>query len=198
MRIGTRSLAIAAGLALAASLTAQDAKKASDEKAMMEAMQKASTPGEVHKKLEPFVGTFDARLQMWTDPSKPPETSTGTMTNTWVMGNRFVQQSFEGTFMGQPFNGMGYVGYDNVTKKIQSVWMDSMSTGMMWMTGTADAAGKAVTTKGMMSDPMRGKAVSVEDRIAIADNDHHTFEMWGKGPDGKPMKYMEIQYTRKK
>jgi hypothetical protein len=197
MKIGSRSLAIAAGLALAASLTAQDAK-APDEKKMMEAMQKASTPGEAHKKLEPFVGTFDARLRMWMDPTKPPEDSTGTMTNTWVLGNRFVQQSFEGTFMGEPFAGMGYVGYDNVTKKIQSVWMDTASTAMMWMTGGADAAGKAVTTKGTMSDPMSGKTMPIEDRITIVDDDHHRFEMWGKGPNGKQMKYMEIEYTRKK
>jgi len=197
MRIGTRSLAIAAGLALAASLTAQD-NKAPDEKAMMEAMQKAATPGEAHKKLEPFVGTFDAKVRMWSDPSKPPQESTGTMTNSWVMGNRFVQQSFEGSLMGQPFQGTGYVGYDNVSKKIQSVWMDSMSTGMMYMTGTADASGKAVTTKGTMSDPGSGRTVPVQDKITVVDNDHHTFELWGKGPGGKQMKYMEIEYTRKK
>ena len=33
-----------------------------EETKMMEAWQKASTPGEVHKKLDPFVGTFDAGL----------------------------------------------------------------------------------------------------------------------------------------
>ena len=34
--------------------------------------------------------------------------------------------------------------------------------------------------------------------VTVADNDHHTMEMWGQGPDGKPVKMMEIQYTRKK
>jgi hypothetical protein len=32
----------------------------------------------------------------------------------------------------------------------------------------------------------------------MADNDHHTFEMWGPDPTGKVFKMMEIQYTRKK
>ena len=201
MKIGFRSIAIAAGLGLAVTLAAQDAKpdtKAPDEKTMMEAMQKAATPGEAHKKLEPFVGTFDARVRMWTDPSRPPEDSTGTMTNTWVLGNRFVQQSFEGTFMGEPFNGVGYVGYDNVSKKFQSVWMDSASTGMMWMSGTADATGKMMETKGTMSDPMSGRTLPMEDKITVVDNDHHRMEMWTKGRGGKMMKMMEIEYTRKK
>jgi hypothetical protein len=212
MKIGSRSLLIAAvlsvtaGLAVqsvkAAGLAAQDAKtdaKAADkEKAMMEAWQKAATPGEAHKKLEPFVGTFDARVRMWSDPSRPPEDSTGTMTGTWVLGNRYVQQNFEGTFMGAPFNGVGYVGYDNVSKKIQSVWMDSASTGMMWMTGSADAAGKVVSTKGTMSDPSSGRTLPVEDKITIADNDHMKMEMMAKGAGGKMTKVMEIEYTRKK
>jgi len=120
------------------------------------------------------------------------------MTSTWVLGNRFVQQNYEGTFMGQPFNGIGYVGYDNTAKKIQSIWMDSAATGMMWMTGNADAGGKVVTAKGSMSDPMSGKSLPMEDKITIVDNDHHKMEMWTKGPGGKMMKMMEIDYTRKK
>jgi Protein of unknown function (DUF1579) len=205
MKIGSKGLLIAATIGLAAAMTAaqdskQDAKAADKEKAMMEAWQKAATPGDAHKKLEPFVGTFDARVRMWSDPdpSKAPEDSTGTMTSAWVLGNRYVQQNYEGTFMGQPFNGIGYVGYDNVSKKIQSIWMDSAATGMMWMTGTADAAGKVVSTKGTMSDPMSGRSLPVEDKITIADNDHMKMEMWTKGAGGKMMKVMEIEYTRKK
>jgi len=98
----------------------------------------------------------------------------------------------------QPFNGIGYVGYDNTAKKIQSIWMDSAATGMMWMTGNADAGGKVVTAKGSMSDPMSGKSLPMEDKITIVDNDHHKMEMWTKGPGGKMMKMMEIDYTRKK
>jgi hypothetical protein len=30
------------------------------------------------------------------------------------------------------------------------------------------------------------------------DADHHNFEMWMSGPDGKMHKAMEIQYVRKK
>ena len=189
-------LALAA--ALASPAAAQDKKKAADEKAAMEAWQKAMTPGEGQKKLEPLVGTFDAKVRTWMDPSKPPDDTAGTSVNTWVLGDRWVQMKYEGVFLGETFSGIGYTGYDNVTKKYQGSWMDTASTGMMLSSGTMDAAGKVLTFKATTSDPATGQVTTADEKVTIADNDHHTLEMWGKGPDGKTFKMMEIQYTRKK
>jgi Protein of unknown function (DUF1579) len=199
-------MGLAAAALLAAAVLAQEKaagekskKKAAapfDEKVAMEAMQKAATPGEEHKKLESVVGTFDAKITMWMDPSKPPEESTGTSENTWVLGNRYVQFQYQGTFMGQPFSGIGYQGYNNVTKKYEGTWMDTASTGMMNSTGTM--TGNVMKTTSSMADPMSGKVMKFTSKLTVADNDHHTMEMWGPGPDGKVYKMMEIQYTRKK
>ena len=190
-------------LASAAALGADKAKKAGkagppDEKAMMEAMAKAGTPGEAHKKLDPMVGTFDVKAKMWMDPSKPAEESTGKTESKWVLGNRFVQENFEGTMMGQPFSGMGYWGYDNITKKYTGTWMDSMGTAMMNSTGKMDASGKVLTYTSMMNDPMTGKLVKITEKVTVTDNDHHMMEMWGPDPSGKNYKMMEITYVRKK
>ena len=193
-------LALATILALAAAFpsAAQDKKKAADEKAAMEAWQKAMTPGDGQKKLEPLVGTFDARVRMWMDPSRPPDDSTGTSVNTWVLGDRFVQTKYEGVFLGEAFNGVGYTGYDNVTKKYEGTWMDTGSTAIMTSVGSIDAAGKVISMKATTSDPATGKVTTADQKITIVDNDHHSIEMWGKAPDGKNFKMMEIQYTRKK
>ena len=48
------------------------------------------------------------------------------------------------------------------------------------------------------NDPMAGKEVPYTMNLKIADNDHHSLEMWGPGPDGKNVKWMELQYTRAK
>ncbi|HEY1252593.1 MAG TPA: DUF1579 domain-containing protein [Thermoanaerobaculia bacterium] len=206
-RYGIRSCIVFAGaLALAAALPAQDktAQKpaakpgAPDQAAMMEMMKKASTPGDMHKKLDDMVGTFNAELKMWMDPSKPPETSKGTETSAWALGGRFVETKFEGTFMGQPFNGLGYTGYDNVQKKYVGTWMDTAGTGMMFSTCTLDATGKSMTCKSStVWDPMSGKQTPMEFKTTWTDRDHHTMEMFGAGPDGKNYKMMEISYTRK-
>ena len=47
-------------------------------------------------------------------------------------------------------------------------------------------------------DPMTGKMTPMKEKLTIVDDDHHTFEMWMPGPDGKLFRMMEITYARKK
>jgi hypothetical protein len=169
-----------------------------DENARMEAWQKAMTPGEMQKKLRPLEGTFDVAVRTWMEPTQEPEDSTGTSTHTWVLGDRFLEERFDGTFMGAPFQGIGFLGYDNVAKKYVSTWMDTASTGILSSTGTVDAGGKIFQFKATIADPLTGKLAPVEEKLTIEDADHHRFEMWSRGPDGKMFKNMEIRYTRRK
>ena len=165
--------------------------------AMMEAMMKAGMPGDAHKKLDVFVGTWDTKITMWMMPGADPMSHNGSSTNRWIMGGRYLEQSFKGSMMGMPFDGLGYTGYDNVKKQYWGTWMDSMSTGMMTSTGSS-ADGKLFRFDATMADPMTGKDAAIEETITIVDADHHTLEMWAPGPDGKKFKTMEIQYSRKK
>lgn len=179
---------------------AQEPKKApsAEEKAQMEAMMKAATPGDMHKKLSPMVGTFDVKVTMWNMPGQPPTDSSGTAVDTWVLGGRFVEERFTGNFMGMPFTGIGYTGYDNVRKEYVGTWMDNFGTQMMVSSGNVGADGKTYNFTSSMSDPMSGKTMPVQEKVTVTDDDHHVMEMWGPGPDGKMFKMMEITYTRKK
>ena len=205
MKKWSRLAAVAAvlfGLA-AVSVAQQKTKKAAapaDEKAAMEAWQKAMTPGEGQKKLAPMVGTFETKVRTWMDPdpTKPPEDTAGSSVNTWALGDRYVQMKYEGIMMGETLNGIGFIGFDNVSKKYVSTWIDTAGTGMMWSTGTMDASGKVISLKAMVNDPSTGKPSPADTKITITDNDHHKLEMWGKNPAGKMAKIMEIEYTRKK
>jgi hypothetical protein len=188
---------------LVASLAIADTPKAADkaaqQKAAMDAMMKAATPGDAHKKLNAMVGTFDAKIKMWMEPGAPPMESTGKAVNEWVLGGRYVQQRFDGTFMGQPFSGIGYTGYDNIRHMYTGTWMDSMSTSMMTSSGgDPDPSGKNWRFVASSMDPVSGEAVNIDERMTLLDNDHQVFEMYGPGPDGSNFKMMEITYTRKK
>jgi hypothetical protein len=162
------------------SVVADEPKKEmpADQKAMMEAMMKAMTPGEPHKLLDNMVGTFDAKVSSWMQPGAPPMVSTGTSVNSWILGGRFVEQKFAGSFMGQPFNGIGYTGYDNVKKQYWGSWVDTMSTGVMMSTGSTSDNGKTWKFTASMPDPMTGKDAPMEERVTVTDKDHHLFEMW--------------------
>jgi hypothetical protein len=195
-----RTMAATVLVAFTAALAfADDPKaKAGPSQAEMEAMMKAATPGDAHKKLNPMAGTFTADVKMWMQPGAPPSGGTGVAENRWALDGRFLQQNFTGTFMGMPFTGVGYTGYDNIRKKYIGTWMDTMTTSMMISTGTANADGKSYTFTSSMDDPMTGKSSPVKETVTVVDDDHHTLEMWGAGPDGKMFKMMEIAYTRKK
>jgi len=195
-----RTLAATVLVAFTAALAfADDPKaKAGPSQAEMEAMMKAATPGDAHKKLNAMAGTFNADVKMWMQPGAPPSGGTGTAENKWTLDGRFLQQNFTGNFMGMPFSGVGYTGYDNIKKKYIGTWMDTMTTSMMISTGTANADGKSYTFTSSMDDPMTGKASPVKETVTVVDDDHHTLEMWSPGPDGKMFKMMEIAYTRKK
>jgi hypothetical protein len=198
---GLALLVVVAALAIGADEKAKSAKPAAggamDEKAMMEAMAKYSTPGAEHKALEQFVGTWDTNVKMWHAPGTPPMESTGTAENKMALGGRFLEQHFEGNMMDQPFTGMGYTGYDLYKKEYVGTWMDSMGTGIMRSTGKADPSGKTMTMTGTMDDPVQKKSMPFKEVVKVVDNDHHVFEMWSPGPDGKMFRMMEITYTRK-
>lgn len=165
-----------------------------DDKMMMDKMVQAGTPGAAHQKLEPLAGKFAVQSTMWTDPSKAPQESTGTAERTWIFDKRYLEERFQGDYAGHPFNGIGIYAYDNITRQYVSSWIDSMSTGLTISKG--ELSGDTFTYQGMMSDPMSGKETPFTMIYQLAGNDAHTVEMWGAGPDGEQVKWMEMVYTR--
>ena len=171
------------------------AKKTPTPEQMMAIMQKYGTPGEEHARLKPLVGTFTAETICQMDPSAPPMTSTGKTTNKMILGERWLKGSYEGEFMGQPFQGFQLLGYDKVKGKYVSSWIDSMSTQQMVAYGDADAAGKVLTFNSTVDCPIEGGPKQMKMVITINDNDHNTMEMYDV-KDGKETKTMTIKYTR--
>ena len=196
---------LALALAAASAVSAQEAKKKgampamdAEQKAMMEAWQKAGQPGEAHKQLETMAGKWTTKQTVWMDPTAEPAVETGTATNTMIMGGRHLRQDYQGRWMGQPFTGLGFTGYDNVTGKYYSTWADSMATGLFVAHGDYDAASRTYTFRGEMADPAAGGAkIPMRNVVRIVDDDHHVFEMF-ETRDGKERRSMQIDYARAK
>jgi hypothetical protein len=169
-----------------------------DKEAMMKIWQEVATPGEPHKFLSQSVGTWETASKAWMDPSQPPEESKGTTKFTMILGGRFLQQEATGQMMGQPFKGIGIVGYDNFRKKYTMIWIDDAGTALYTAEGTADPTGKTITFLGKMDDPLTGeKDKTVKYVSKMIDQDKQVFEMYAM-EGGKEMKTMEMTYTRKK
>ena len=181
---------------------ADDAKPAAapdmsaEQKAMMEAYIKAGTPGEQHAALKKMEGDYELTVTGWDAPGAPPTVDKGTATRKMALDGRVMVEMMQGTNHGQPFQGHGMQGYDNVSGKYWGTWNDSMSTGVMVSEGSCDAAGACEFT-GSWNDPItKGKLVA-HMKTRWTDDNTEVFEMYAPGPDGKDFKMMEITYKKK-
>ena len=176
--------------------TKAPAQMSAAEQEMMQKYMQAATPGPEHQKLAKLAGKWKLQVTSWFAPGAPPQKSDGTAEFKTILGGRYVQQEVKGEMGGQPFEGTGTMGFDNVTKERFATWTDSMSTGLMVMRGKCAADAKKCTTKGHMSDAVAGKEVPFSETTTMTDDDHFKFELRGPGPDGKQFKMLEIVYTR--
>ena len=168
------------------------------KQAAMEAMQRVGSPSEGHKALESFVGAWTYTAKWWMAPDAPAEVMTGTASNSLIFGGRFLKEDIRGTAEGQPpFEGLGFTGYDNIRNEYQTVWLDSMATGMMMGTGAFDAATQALTNQGSFSCPLT-MATHPKFRAVwtVVDPNHTTYESYMSTPEGREFKAMDIRYTR--
>jgi hypothetical protein len=184
------------GLVLAlASDKSSSGKPDAQTEEMMKKMEAAGTPGAAHKVLEPLVGDWKAEVKMWMAPETPPTVTKATAKSTWAMNGRFVQQEFKGEFMGKPFRGLSFTGYDNTKKEYNSVWIDDMNTAMHVMEGKAENGGKVITFEGNYDCPLTGEKDKASKQVyRIIGRDKHIFEMHDPATKAKTM---EITYTRK-
>jgi Protein of unknown function (DUF1579) len=183
-------------LAVPASAEDKKSEKQMDPQAMMETYKKLAMPGEPHKQLASLAGSWTTKTKSWMEPGKPPMESTGACEYQVLLDGRYVQQKCTGEMMGQPFTGIGTHGYDNVSKKYVTTWIDSMGTGIFFMDGTASPDGKTVTLQGSHADPFEG---TMKHRAVwkFVDANTQTFEMYGEHGHGEEVKMMEITYSRK-
>jgi len=176
-----------------------DEKIPPSEDPMMAKWRKDSSPGENHKYLEPLIGRWNHTVRYWKRIDSNPEESKGTNQNKWILGNRFLYEEIQGTFMGKPFEEIAIIGYDNLREEYNSVWIHNMRTGMMTSVGQYDLATKIFTEKGSYASPLSGeKNKTFRSLTKILDNDHYSYEMYALSPDGKEFKSMEILYERVK
>lgn len=165
-------------------------------KEMMARLEKFAAPGDPHKHLQALVGEWKTSSTFWYDPEKDPEISQGSASHKWILGGRYVEQTYSGSWSGKPYTGKGVIGYDNVLKQYTSTWIDDASTTLMSGSGYFDAEEKELVITATHSCPLKGGMTQSKMSTTIVDNNTHVLEMFGEGPTGKMQKFMRIEFTR--
>jgi len=189
-------LAVIAALACVLPLTAQEGEREEqDEAAMMEAYARAGTPGEHHAYLDQMVGDWEAEVRMWSDPDAEPMVMEATSAVEWVMDGRFVREKVTSGFQGQPFHGIGYTGYNNLTGEYEAVWMDNHSTALYRYSGQVDDEGRMIFHSESV-DPVSGEKVREKGVSEFLSDDEMVARSY-RLEDGEEILTMELRYTRK-
>lgn len=148
-------------------------------------------PAPEHALLQKDVGEWDAKIKMWMAPGSPAMESTGSET-VRMLGGFWSVAEFEGSFMGQPFTGTGWAGWDARNGQYVNAWIDSTSPGISHGTATWDEASK--TLSGTMKGPgPDGQMQTMETTVTYPDENTRVMTMKTNGETT-----MEITYTRKK
>jgi hypothetical protein len=203
---GAATVAVVAGVCLVGSVAMSDDKKqpadpgaaGGMDPAMMAKWQEYMTLGPHHKAMEALAGNFKYVNKWRMSPDQEWVTSEGQYNGEMIMGGRYLAFDVSGPMMGETFEGMGVMGYDNSLKKHVSGWLDNMGTGLMRMEGTCDGACKTITFSGEMKDPMTGQMKKFQEIFTVKDNDTFHMKWMEPGPDGKMFEMMTIEYTRVK
>ena len=168
--------------------------------AQTEAEQKAwmayMTPSPVHKMVAKSDGDWKADITMWMAPGAQPTTSTASCTNKMILGGRYQESKYTGTFMGMPFEGVGMLAYDNAKKIFITSWVDNMGTGMMTLQGPWDENTKSISFTGKSVDPTTGKDINVRQVFKLISDDSQQLDMYME-MNGQEFKTMEIKLARK-
>ncbi len=166
----------------------------------MEACQQAATPGKMHERLARDAGVWHGKNTMWMSPESEPVPTESTTKITTLFGGRYLQQEMAGEMPGMgPYKGLAISGYDNVSQKFVSTWIDNCGTGLAIGEGTLSADGKVLTWKFTYNCPIQKKPVVMRQVETATGADTKTVELFAADPKtGKEYKMMRIESARKK
>lgn len=164
---------------------------------MMAAYMAMGEPGEHHEAQMKYAGHWDAKTSFATDPANPDQREEGDASchTTAKLGGRFMMSEFTSDFMGIPFTGIAYSGYDNAREQHVSVWMDTMSTAIIHMTGNPNEDGDLVMQGTGFMPGMGDYQMKMVYHWIDDDNWSQTF--YDQMPDGSWFNSGVITYTRK-
>ncbi len=178
--------------------TPKEAMAMPDSATMAKNWQAYMTPGDVHKMMASWDGTWNSDITMWMQPGAPEEKTTSTAVNKMVLNGLYQQSTHTGMMMGMPFNGMSTTAYDIHKKEFINTWIDNMGSGIMVLKGPWDESTKTMNLKGKATDPGTTGDMDIRETFKIIDENTQEMEMFSMMPDGKEFKTMKIVFTRKK
>jgi len=158
----------------------------------MEAWMKAGQINEHHEWLARAEGAWKGKSWFQWDPNMPKMHAAVESEVESILGGRYTVMHYESEFMGQPYKGVGIVGYDNIKQKYVSIWLESMGTSPMVSYGTR--TGDTITFKSEFENPMGEMETMYIESTSHGEN--RMVDKFYEHRDGKKVQTGQIVYER--
>lgn len=160
-------------------------------------LQESLSAGQ-HKYLQSFIGHWQGQTKTWFQPGDPVDVSPMEGTIRQLFDGRFLLHEYQGSFNGQPFQGIAIYGYDLKTQKFQCAWVDSfhMGSGIMFSESKKaedhfNVLGKYVASA---DDPQEWRWRT---ELTVIDESSIAITAFNISPDDVETKATETMYHRK-
>lgn len=157
----------------------------------------AMTPGPMHQLLARLEGDWFFETTTFTVPGGAPERAQGEAQKRLIFGGRFLEESWRGEKLGAPWQGRSLLGWDNLAKEFQGVFLDDLTTAMIAARGRLEADGAAVTFAAETKNPFTDQLEQLRLVLRLTDENHHLIEIWAKAPKQPERRLQETRYSRK-
>lgn len=158
----------------------------------------AAQPTKEHEWLHQLAGQWDADIEIFAEPGKPPMKLKSTE-DTRRIGGYWILSEGEVTGSPMPFKRALTLGYDPQKKKYVGTWVDSNSPNIGSYEGSLDEAGKTLTLEGDMPSPfVPGAIVRMRQVIEVKSPDQKVLTTSVKGEDGNWLTLVTLDARRKK
>ena len=148
------------------------------------------------QELATLAGTWQVTASFWSDPAAPPVISEATAVRTAILGGRVLEEIYSSTVMGQPFEGRAQTGYDRVTGRYWSVWIDNMNDGASISFGGWNEAEDLIIMEGEIPSLMMGLIMPVRIEVRMEGPDRGVHVFFTPDAEGTMIQYMELVYER--
>ena len=191
------ALLLALAVSIVPASSAQEKPEQVDMAAMMAQAKKWTQPGDAHKLLHRFLGTWDTETRLNMPGAPPPEK--GTSTCRWLMENRWLQCEASGQMMGMPMKTGFILGYNNFKMSYVSAAINSFDTAMIYSEGDLDPSGKALLMYGTLDEYLTGEHDKmVKSVFRFVSDDEMKLEVHDLPIGESNTQVFEIRYRRQK
>jgi len=170
---------------------------AEPEEEAAESLEDLTIPGKPHEVLAGTVGEWSLTLRVWSAPEGEPVETTGTATGRWILGERFVETTYQGEVMGRPFEALKIEGYEKVSEEYVSTWRDNLGTYTLIFEGTCGDDCRERTMIATFKDPISKQQLRIKGLTTLTGEDSYSYESYILMPDGSEFKNMELLAERR-